>query len=157
MKHTKRKHELILLLFVLLCTAVTNSIANNSQTDPFPTIEIPVFYNGYQVKEVFDGSKKLKSINYLVQSVHPPAEILEFYDAYFNAHGWIPSFETCQRNWSDVTSKAKTANRYAKQLFAAWTHAHLNLKADLWIRYEKMVNQHYDEVTVKCLLQPKVD
>ena len=155
--HTKRKAQLILLLSVLLCTAATNSIASDSQMDPFPVVEFPVFYNGYQVKEFFDNSKKMKSIIYQVQTVHPPTEILEFYDAYFNANGWMPSFETCQRNWIDVTSNTKIANPSAKQIFAAWTHAELNLKADLWIRYENMVNQRHDEVTVKCLLQSKVE
>ena len=115
----QRKPELILLLFGLLCAAVTSSVANSSPTDPFPAIEIPIFDNGYQVKAVLDDVKKKKSITYLVQSEHPPAEILEFYDAYFNANGWIPFFETCQRNWSAVVSNTKTANPSARQLFAA--------------------------------------
>ena len=146
-----------MLIFVLFCIAATGFTANSSQTDPFPAIEIPVFDKGYQVKAVIDGTEKKKSITSVVQSEHPPAEILELYDAYFNANGWIPSFETCQRNWGDVTSNTKPTDLSAKQLFASWTHAQLNLKADLWIRYEKMVNQHYDEVTVNCLLQPNVD
>jgi hypothetical protein len=153
----ERKPELILLLFGLLCTAVTGSVAYSSPIDPFPAIEIPIFDKGYQVKAVLDGVKKKKTITYLVQSEHPPAEILEFYDAYFNANGWTPFFETCQRNWSDVTLNTKSANPPARQLFAAWTNAQLNLKADLWIRYENMDNQRHDEVTVKCLLHLKVD
>ena len=157
MKHTKRKPELTLLLLVLLYIVTTMSIANSSPTDPFPTIEIPVFSEGYQVKKVFDASKKMKSITYLVQTAHPPAEILEFYDAYFNANGWTPSFETCQRNWGEVTSNTKTAVPNAKQLFAAWTHAQLNLIVDLWIRYEKKIYQSHDEVIVRCLLQTKAD
>ena len=142
---------------MLLCIVTTMSIANGSPTDPFPTIEIPVFYNGYQVKKVFNGSKEMISITYLVQTPHPPVEILEFYDAYFNANGWTPSFETCQRNWGDVTSENETAIPSAKLLFASWAHAQLNARVDLWIKYAKIVNRQHDEVTVKCLLRPKAD
>ena len=131
--------------------------ANSAQIDPYPNVIIPIFQGGYEVQKHFDSSKKTKSIRYYVRTGAPPADVLEFYDAYFNGSGWQSSFETCQRNWEDLSQGTKADDPLLRQLFAAWEHSEFNLKAILWLTYETVDNGSLTEVTVKCSLQPKAD
>ena len=131
--------------------------ANSAQIDPYPNVIIPIFQGGYEVQKHFDSSKKTKSIRYYVRTGAPPADVLEFYDAYFNGSGWQSSFETCQRNWADLSEGTKTAGFLLRQLFASWEHTEFNLKAELWLTYEMVNEGHKNEVSVKCRIQPKVD
>lgn len=151
----KIKSKFIYLLSLIICIHLSYSISSSSAIDPHPTIEIPIFQGGYNVEKLFDASKETKSITYQIQTTNPPAEVLEFYDAYFNGLGWRSSFEICQRNWEDLGSGEKTVEPIVRQLYASWAHAELNLKAVLWLQYEMVDNERQNEVAVKCQLQPK--
>ena len=135
------------ILFVL-------GIAHSAEIDPYPTVVFPIFKEGYNLKKHFDASKQTKSIRYYVQSGYPPAEVLEFYDAYFNGSGWRPSFEICQRNWAELDQGTKTAEPLLRRLFASWEHPEFNLKALLWLTFETAGKGQQNEVTVECRVQP---
>jgi len=151
----KIKFKLIHLISLIICIHLSHSISISSALDPHPTIEIPIFQGGYNVEKLFDASKETKSVTYQIQTTNPPAEVLEFYDAYFNGIGWRSSFEICQRNWEDLSDRTKTTAPITRQLFASWEHAELNLKAVLWLTYEAGNTDSQNEVVVKCQLQPK--
>jgi hypothetical protein len=139
------------------CILLIVFVANSAEIDPYPTIIIPIFKGGKNLQKYFDTSKEIKSIHYYVQTGYPPAEVLEFYDAYFNGRGWRSSFEICQRNWQDLSRGTKTAESHSRQLFASWEHSEFKVKALLWITY-KMVNEgRQNEVIVKCRVQPELD
>lgn len=151
----KIKSKFIYLLSLIICIHLSYSISGSSALDPHPTIEIPIFHGGYNIEKIFDASKATKSVTYKIQTKNPPTEVLEFYDAHFNGSGWRSSFEICQRNWEDLSDRTKTAAPIARQLFASWEHAELNLKAVLWLQYEMVDNERQNEVAIKCQLQPK--
>jgi hypothetical protein len=145
----------VLGLIAFIHLSLCNS--NGSAVDPYPLNEIPIFPKGYNIKKNFNPSKGTKSIIYHVQIDYPAAEVLEFYDSYFNGNGWRSSFEICQRNWEDFINDSKAGTAAVRGLYASWTHSGFNLKAVLWLRYE-MFNKHdQGEVIVKCQLQPAVD
>ncbi|MGB9437546.1 MAG: hypothetical protein WCB15_06360, partial [Desulfobacterales bacterium] len=50
-------------------------------------------HSGYDIKKEVDRSARTKSTRYRVHTKFPAAEVLQFYDAYFNAKGWRSSFE----------------------------------------------------------------
>ena len=102
-----------------------------------------------------DHRGKTKSVSYLVQAKFPAAEVIEFYDAYFNAKGLRPSFEICQRHWDRLPDETTAGGATGKQLFTSWEHPVLHLKAVLRLEYE-MVNEKWgDDLIVRCQLQPK--
>jgi len=121
----------------------------------FPSIEIPVFHNGYQIKKEIDPSRGTKSISYRVQTKFPAAEVLEFYDSYFNAKGWHSSFEICQRHWDSLPDGTKAGGPSGKQLFTSWEHPEFNLKAVLRLEYEKVNEKWWNDLAVRCQFQPK--
>lgn len=87
---------------------------------PTPAAEIPTFSGGYDVNKFLDHSKQTITVNHRVQTLHPAAEVLEFYDTYFNGRGWISSFETCQRNWADFVDTTKKSEPAVRLLFVSW-------------------------------------
>ena len=121
----------------------------------FPSIEIPVFHNGYQIKKEIDPSRGTKSISYRVQTKFPAAEVLECYDSYFNAKGWHSSFEICQRHWDSLPDGTKAGGPSGKQLFTSWEHPEFNLKAVLRLEYEKVNEKWWNDLAVRCQFQPK--
>lgn len=129
------------------------SFSDSSESDPYPSVEIPVYHKAYNVTHSFNYSKHTKSLRYRVQTDHPANDVIEFYDAYLTGRGWTSSFEICQRNWGDLSDDAKTDDRSAKQLFASWQHLEFKLKLDLWLRSERVSNDQQDDVVVNCLLQ----
>jgi hypothetical protein len=151
----KIKYTFIYLLSLIACIHFGHSLSNSSAVDPYPAIEIPIFEGGYNVKKSFDAVRETKSITYQVQTNHPPTEVLEFYDAYFNGNGWQSAFETCQRNWQDTRNEKKTAEPILRQLYASWAHPEKNLKAVLWLTYEAEDNASKNEVVVQFQLHPK--
>lgn len=132
-------------------------VVHSAEIDPHHLVKIPLFKGSYNLQEYVDASNETESVTYRVQTNHPPTEVLEFYDAYFNGEGWRSSFEICQRNWEALGDRTKTAKPIARQLFASWEHAELNLRAVLWLHYEMADNQRQNEVVVKCQIQPKTE
>ena len=151
----KIKPTFIFLLSLIACIHFSHSLSNSSATDPYPAIEIPIFEGGYNVKKSVDTARETKSITYQVQTSHPPAEVLEFYDAYFNGHGWQSDFEICQRNWETHGKGMKTVEPILRQLYASWAHPEKNLKAVLWITYEAEDTVSQNEVIVQFQLYPE--
>ena len=151
----KIKPPFIFLVVLITCIHFSHSISNSSAIDPYPAIEIPIFEGGYNVKKLFDAARETKSVTYQVQTNHPPTEVLEFYDAFFNGKGWQSAFEICQRNWEGTRTGKKTAEPVLRQLYASWAHPEKNLKAVLWLIYEAENNASQNEVVVQFQLYPK--
>ena len=151
----KIKSKYIYSLILFVCVHLSPTISSSSQIDPHPTIKIPIFQGGYKLEEHFDASNEIKSVTYRVQANNPPAEVLEFYDAYFNSNGWQSAFETCQRNWEHSGDGKKRAELIFRQLYASWAHPRKNLKAVLWLTYEAENNVSQNEVVVQFQLYPE--
>ncbi len=150
-----RNHSRFVYFFIpLLCVYFGIDISNSAEIKSYPAAEIPIFYEAYNVNKTLDDSSETVTVNYHVQGVHPAAEVLEFYDTYFNARGWISSFEICQRNWADLGDTPKTDVPFAKLLFASWQHARSNRKVLLWIRQQTHPDEQQDEVVVEYQLRP---
>jgi DNA ligase-1 len=149
------RSKFIRLLCLVVGVNLTLSLSHGFAADLFSSIEIPVFDNGYQIENEVDRSAGTKSISYRVQTKFPAAEVLEFYDSYFNARGWRPSFEICQRHWDRLPDGTKSGGPSGKQLFTSWEHPEFNLKAVLRLEYLTVNEKWRDELAVKCRLQPK--
>jgi hypothetical protein len=142
-------------LYLAVIVNFVLAISNGSAADLWSSIEIPIFHDGYQLKKEIDPSGETKSISYRVQTKFSAVEVLEFYDSYFNANGWQPSFETCQRHWDRLPDETVSGGPSIKQLFTSWEQPELHLKAVLQLEYE-MINEKWgDELVVRCQLQPK--
>ena len=148
---------MLLFLIQLLCIPLSVCISNSSEVTSTPAAEIPIFSDGYDVNKFPDHSKQTITVNYRVQTLHPAAEVLEFYDTYFNGRGRISSFETCQRNWADLADTTKKSEPAVRLLFASWEHAESNLKVLLWLRHEADSNERNDVVVVEYQVQPIVE
>ncbi|CAB5087463.1 hypothetical protein D3OALGA1CA_672 [Olavius algarvensis associated proteobacterium Delta 3] len=138
----------------LLCIHLSMCIANSTEVTPAPAADIPIFTEGYHVSRSLDPANQTVTVNYRVQAVHPAAEVLEFYDRYFNGRGWISPFETCQRNWQDIGGSKKPIEPAVRLLFASWEDVRSNQKVLLWIRHDSYSNQRSDEVVVEYQLRP---
>ena len=151
----KFKSKYVYALILLVCVHLSPAIASSSQIDPHPTIKIPIFQGGHNLKEHFDASNEVQSVTYRVQANNPPTEVLEFYDAYFIGNGWRSAFEICQRNWEDTRTAKKTAEPIFRQIYASWAHPEKNLKAVLWLTYEVEDNASQNKVVVQFQLYPE--
>lgn len=153
----KRLSNLILSIYLLAGICLTGSISNSSEGDPDSYIDIPVFQGGYNIKKELSPSGGIKSIIYRVRTKYPAAEIIEFYDSYFNGRGWISSFEICQRHWAESGNDFEDSALQEKQMFVSWQHHDLNLKLDIWLKHGPADVQRQDEVTVEGRLQSMAD
>jgi hypothetical protein len=151
----RRRSKFISFLFLVACLKLSLSLPNGLAADLLPSIDIPVFLNGVHIKKEIDRSSATKSISYRLQTKFSAAEVLEFYDSYFNAKGWRPSFEICQRHWARLPDEKKSGGPSVKQLFTSWEHPKLHLKAVLRLEYEMINKKWGDELVVRCQLQPK--
>ena len=133
------------------------SLSFGSALDLFPSIEMPIFNKGYNITENIDHGRETLSISYRVQAKFPAAEVLEFYDTYFNAEGWRPSFEICQRHWERLPDGAKTNGDIGTHLYTSWEHPEFSLRAVLRLEYRLENEQIRDVLAVRCQLQPKTD
>ncbi len=149
------RSKFIRFLCLIACVNLTLSLSYGLATDLLPSIDIPVFHNGYRIEKENDRFRGTKSISYRVQIKFPAAEVLEFYDAYFNAKGWRSSFEICQRHWDSLPDGTKAGGPAGKHLFTSWEHPEFDLKAVLRLEYEMVSEKWRDELAVRCQLQPK--
>ena len=101
--------------------------------------------------------RRIKTFSYIVRMNYPAAEIIEFYDSFFNGSGWISSFEICQRHWAVPADVSKDAEPAARQMFTSWVHPELDLSVVIWLKYESIDNQRRGEVIVEGRLQPKLE
>ena len=141
-----------------LAFAIFNlSLSFGLAADLFPSFEIPIFNNGYDITKDIDHGGETQSTSYRVQAKFPAAEVLELYDTYFNAEGWRPSFEICQRHWERLPDTTKTDGDTGTQLFTSWEHPGFNLRAVLRLEYREGNEKFRNELAVRCQLQPKSD
>ena len=124
-------------------------MASGSQDDPYPDIELPVFDHGYGLNRAIDPSQNAKILQYRIRVTQPPLDVIEFYDAFFIARGWISAFEICQRHWDDCQDTELADTGTAKQMYAAWRHPSKHLQAKLWLIYPQNAAKS-GEVIVKC-------
>jgi hypothetical protein len=145
-------------LFCLLALAIFHSAQlSGSETDLFSFIDIPIYSNGYDIAKETDHRSKTKSVSYLVQAKFPAAEVIEFYDAYFNAKGWLPSFEICQRHWDHAAVGSKINSLAGTHLFTSWEHPEFKLNAVLRLKYSLEDGSPVDVLAVRCELLRKMD
>ena len=145
----------ISILFLVACLKITYSIPNGLAADLLPSIDIPIFLNGFHIKKEIDRFSATKSISYRLQTNYSAAEVLEFYDSYFNANGWRPSFEICQRHWDRLPDETNLGGSSGKQLFTSWDHPVLHLRTVLRLEYELVNEKWGNELIVRCQLQAK--
>lgn len=145
------------MLILLGCIHVTYSIASGSTSDPYPAFDIPIYQGGYNIIKKFNPADGSNIVNYSVRLKPPAAEIIEFYDSYFNGAGWISSFEICQRHWDDLADGKSTDTFPLKQMYASWEQPELDLKVVLWLRHDPTKQPVRDVVTVECRLQKKTE
>ncbi|MGD9363352.1 MAG: hypothetical protein PVH85_31105 [Desulfobacterales bacterium] len=142
----------------LLAFAIFNlSVSFGLEMDRFPSIEIPIFKNGYDIAKNIDHGRQTHSIRYRVKTKFPAAEVLEFYDTYFNAEGWRPSFEICQRHWERLPAGTNRDRDARTLLFTSWEHPEFNLRAVLRLEYKVRNEQIRDNLAVRCQLKPISD
>ncbi len=130
-------------------------MAGNSDTDPYPTVVLPVYSGGYDIEFSFNRFKRAKELRYRVQTDYPAAEVIEFYDAALNGRGWKPSFETCQRHWASLDDDSLEPNLRTRRLFTSWVHPQYRLQLSLLLEYQPPGPTGQDEVVVQCRLQPQ--
>ena len=143
------------MLILLGGIHLTYSISGGSTSDPYPAFNIPIYQGGYNVIKKFNSAGGSKTVNYSVQLKPPAAEIIEFYDSYFNGAGWISSFEICQRHWDDSAGGKSLDATPLKQMYASWEHPELDFKIVLWLRHNPTEKQVQNVVKVECRLQKK--
>ena len=151
----KSKSKYIVLFYLLAGIQLTSAASDSSQETPYPSIEIPVFQGGYDVSKTFNAAQDTKAIIYSVRLKYPAAEIIEFYDSFFNGRGWIASFEICQRHWAGPTNDSNNAQGLARQMYASWMHPELDLNVVLWLTYESINSREQNEVIVEARLQSR--
>ena len=133
------------------------SLSFGLEADRFPSIEIPIYDNGYDIRKNIDHGRETQSISYRVRAKFPAAEVLEFYDSYFNAEGWRPSFEICQRHWERLPVGTESDGDAGTLLFTSWEHPQFSLRAVLRLKYRMGNEQFPGELAVRCQLQPKLN
>ncbi len=146
---------LIWLLILAGGVALTQEISGDSTADPHPAFDIPIYPGGYDIIKKSNPAGRSQTVNYSVQIKLPAAEILEFYDSYFNAARWIPSFEICQRHWDNSTDGGSKDAIPLKQMYASWEHPEHDLKVVLWLKLDPTIKQMQEVVKVECRLQRK--
>ena len=134
---------------------LTQEISGDSTADLYPAYNIPIYPGGYNIIKKTNPAGRSQTVNYSVQIKLPAAEILEFYDSYFNAARWIPSFEICQRHWENSTDGGSKGAIPLKQMYASWEHPEYDLKVILWLKRDPTIKQMQEVVKVECRLQRK--
>ena len=152
-----KQSRTIIWAVLAACLHLTVNIADSSETDPFPTIVLPVYQGGYDIENSFNRMKGTKALVYKIQTHYPAAEVLEFYDAVLNGRGWKPSFEICQRHWASLDDGIQKGKPKARQLFTSWAHPQFRLQISLLLEYQPPGSNRRDEVIVQCHLQPRLD
>lgn len=143
----------IFFLFLLGGLGLVNSTPGSSDADHFSADKIPIHQKGYQVEKYVDQATTSELLTYYVRTDHPAAEVIEFYDAYFNSIGWKSSFEICQRHWDETAVKDKSGKLSSRQLFTSWQSPEADIKASLWLINSLDLKRPPEEVIVKFRIQ----
>ena len=153
----KRRLQTILLAVLITWLQLTAMKTYSADTDPYPTIDFPVYSGGYDIEYSFNRLKETKELRYKVQTKYPAGEVIEFYDAALNGRGWKPSFEICQRHWASLDNDSPGSGFRARRLYTSWVHPQFRLQLSLLLEYQPPDPTGRDEVVVQCRLQPQPD
>ena len=153
MKAMKLSSKLIFFLCVLWGLHLTQAASGSSDANHFSANEIPIYQKGYNVEKHVDHATQFELLTYFVRTDHPAAEVIEFYDAYFNGIGWKSSFEICQRHWDVTAVKDEYGKLQSRQLFTSWQSPHADLKVSLWLINRLYLKGPPEEVLVKFQIQ----
>ena len=149
--------KLIFLLCLLGAFHLTHAASDSSDTIYFSADKIPIFPKGHNVQKYVDPATKSELLTYYVQTDHPAAEVIEFYDAYFNGIGWKSSFEICQRHWDETAVKDEYGQLQSQKLFTSWQSPAADLKVFLWLTNRLNPKGPPDEVLVRFQIQTSRD
>ena len=149
--------KLLITVALLWVLHWPQAAAGSSQADRFSSSRIPIIPNGYHVETLVDPAAEAEFLTYYVRTTHPAAEVLEFYDVYFNGIGWQSSFEICQRHWDESAFKNASGKLRAQQLFTSWQSPDADLKVSLWLISKPHLKGPPDEVLVKFSIQNNTD
>jgi hypothetical protein len=153
----KISSKLIFLLCLLWGLHLTHTASGSSEAKHFSADQIPIYQKAYNVEKSVDQFTKSELLTYYIRTDHPAAELLEFYDAYFNGIGWRSSFEICQRRWAESAVEAEYGKLQPKQLFTSWQSPESDLKVSLWLINKINPTRRPDEVLVKLQVQTGTD
>lgn len=145
--------KLIFFLSLLLNLQLAHVASGSSDANHFSANEIPIYQKGYNVEKSVDHDTQSILLTYYVRTDHPAAEVLEFYDAYFNGIGWTSSFEICQRHWDETAVKDENGILQSQQLFTSWQSPNSDLKVSLWLINRLYLKGPQDAVLVKFQIQ----
>jgi hypothetical protein len=149
--------KLIFFLCLLWSFPFTQAASGSSNADHFSADKIPIYQNGYNVEKYVDPATKSELLTYHVRTDHPAAEVIEFYDAYFNGIGWNSSFEICQRHWDETAVKDESGQLQSRRLFTSWQSPEADLKVSLWLINGLDLEGSSEEVLVKFQIQSSGD
>jgi hypothetical protein len=140
-------------LFLLLSLCLVNPAPGSADADHFSADNIPIHQKGYQVEKYVDQVTTSENLTYYVRADHPAAELIEFYDAYFNGIGWRSSFEICQRHWDETAFRDVYGKLQSRQLYTSWQSPQADIKVSLWLINRPGLKQPPEEVLVKLQIQ----
>ena len=147
------------IAFSILClfgvSHPSSALAGETTESYQARFEIPIFKGAYHIQTDADPVSGFDAIRYRVRLKPPAAEIIEFYDSYFNANGWISSFEICQRHWDNSHDQSAGSEPLMQQMYASWEHPDLDLKFVLWLKYDLAATHGAEEIAVDGRLQSK--
>ena len=149
--------KLIFLLCLLGGLQLTQAASGSPGANPLLADKIPIYPKGYHIEKHVDPATKSTRLTYYVRTDQPAAEVIEFYDAFFNGIGWKSSFEICQRHWDESAVKDKYGKLQAQQLFTSWQSPEAALKISLWLINKLHSKGRPDEVLVKFKIEPSAD
>jgi hypothetical protein len=145
--------KLIFFLCLLWGLPLTHAASGSPDARHFSTDEIPIYQSGYNIEKHIDHAAKSELLTYYVRTDDPAAELIEFYDAYFNGIGWKSSFEICQRHWDATAVKDEYGQQQSQQLFTSWQSPEADLKVSLWLINKMYLKRLAGEVFVKFQIQ----
>jgi len=148
-----------IIVFIALIVFVMCGKAK-AENDPYPDLEIPVFVNGYDVKEFMDESKKVKSTVYSLEVKYPASEVIEFYKSRLKEMGFSlsPSFvgDFNKNGWDCFIAEEENSIKVC-QLLSLWANLELKEEIFLVLLYEKKGKDWKEQLRVSCQIQPLID
>ena len=149
--------KLIFFLCLLWSLPLAPAASGSSDAGHFSAGKIPIYQNGYNVEKYVDPVAKSELLTYHVRTDHPAAEVIEFYDAYFNGIGWNSSFEICQRHWDETAVKDESGQLQSRRLFTSWQSPEADSKVSLWLINRLSLEGLPEDVLVKLQIQSSGD
>jgi len=156
-KLMRTSSKLIFFLCLVGGLQLTQAASGSSGATPLLADKIPIYQKGYRVEKHVDPATKSALLTYYVRTHQPAAEVIEFYDAFFNGIGWKSSFEICQRHWDETAATDKNGKPQAQQIFTSWQSPEADLKISLWLINKLHSRERPDEVLVKFKIERNED